>query len=258
MIVRETLGDAQTLIGQTEHSRLVGQLGAHWGNKNFDSPEPYESVARAAAFHDFGWLRYEASPGFNESTKQTPDFKKIPADPKRLTEYAWCVEWLLGEDPYAANLVSMHRTGLWRGRYGTMEHPSMPIRTQPPEVDEFIAAAETRQASELKKYGWDVALVRRNFHLLQVWDLLGLYFTCQEPYEDYMEPVPMRDGKVVRMTLTPDGPRTVTFDPFPFNVHPLRVQVNYHQLPRSTYENREAFLAAYFQAPLGVMEFTLT
>jgi hypothetical protein len=25
---------------------------------------------------------------------------------------------------------------------------------------------------------------------MQVWDLLGLYFCCQEPYEDFVEPVP--------------------------------------------------------------------
>ena len=27
-----------------------------------------------------------------------------------------------------------------------------------------------------------------NFHLLQVWDLLGLYFGCQEPVEDHIDP----------------------------------------------------------------------
>ena len=56
MIVR-TLAEGQTaLIGQTDHSRLVGQFAAHWGNDRFAAPEPYDSVVRAATYHDFGWL----------------------------------------------------------------------------------------------------------------------------------------------------------------------------------------------------------
>jgi hypothetical protein len=209
MIVRDTPGDAQTLIGQTEHSRLVGQFAAHWGNERFARAEPYEAVARAAAFHDFGWLRYETAPGFNEATKRTPDFRSIPADSTRLTEYAWCVDWLLGDDAYAGHLVSMHRTGLWRGRYGAMAHPSMAIRPQPAEVEAFVADAEARRERELRENGWDGEQMRRNYHLLQVWDLLGLYFTCQDPYEHYMEPVPTRAGQTVRMTLSPEGARAV-------------------------------------------------
>jgi hypothetical protein len=40
-------------------------------------------------------------------------------------------------------------------------------------------------------------------------------------------------------------------------VHPFRVQVNYHQLPQTTYDSKEAFTTAYFQAPLGVLEYTI-
>jgi hypothetical protein len=33
--------------------------------------------------------------------------------------------------------------------------------------------------------------------------------------------------------------------------------VNYHQLPQATFDDRAAFMTAYFKAPLGVLEFTL-
>src|SRR5262249_38266775 len=56
MIVRPLAEGQTALIGQTDHSRLVGQLAAHWGNDQYAAPEPYDSVAGAAPFPDFGCL----------------------------------------------------------------------------------------------------------------------------------------------------------------------------------------------------------
>jgi len=62
MIIRKDPSGALTLIGQTDHSRFVGQLAAHWGSRDFEAPKPYDAVVRAATFHDYSWLRYETSP----------------------------------------------------------------------------------------------------------------------------------------------------------------------------------------------------
>jgi len=62
MIIRKDPSGALTLIGQTDHSRFVGQLVAHWGSRDFEAPKPYDAVVRAATFHDYSWLRYETSP----------------------------------------------------------------------------------------------------------------------------------------------------------------------------------------------------
>jgi uncharacterized protein DUF3891 len=56
MIVRKSPAGSLTLIGQTDHSRFVGQLAAHWGNRDFAAPAPHDSVVRAATYHDYGWL----------------------------------------------------------------------------------------------------------------------------------------------------------------------------------------------------------
>ncbi|MBV9121447.1 MAG: DUF3891 family protein, partial [Chloroflexi bacterium] len=53
MIVRNLPDGALAIIGQTDHSRFVGQVAAHWGNEEFDRPRPFDSVARAATYHDF-------------------------------------------------------------------------------------------------------------------------------------------------------------------------------------------------------------
>jgi len=261
MIVRKEADGRMLLVGQTDHSRLAGQFAAHWGNARFAALRPYESVARAAAFHDFGYLRYETAPAFNPETGETPNFREVVTDANRLEEYQWCCDWLLASDPYAGTLVNMHRTGLWRGRYGAMLHPAHKMRQQSPEVDAFIAHNEERRSQLVPAQAWDRDELRINYRLLQVWDLLSLYFSCQEPADDYIEPVPTsyqdHDGEGVRMTLMPIGPNEVLVDPFPFDVNPCRFQLTARRLSQSKFENQDAFRKAYLQATLEIIQFEL-
>ena len=50
MIVRKDPTGGMLLLGQTDHSRLAGLFGSHWGNDQFAALEPYESVAETEAF----------------------------------------------------------------------------------------------------------------------------------------------------------------------------------------------------------------
>jgi hypothetical protein len=261
MIVRKENNGEMLLVGQTDHSRLAGQFAAHWGNGRFATPQPYDSVARAAAFHDYGYLRYETAPAFDERTGETPNFRDITTDATRLEEYQWCFDWLLASDPYAGLLVNMHRTGLWRARYDAMRYPEHKLRPQKPEVDAFVARNEAQRAEMLQRSSWDPAQIRTNYRLLQTWDLLSLYFSCQEPVEDYIEPVPISydngEGTGARLTLTPLGANRIAIDPFPFDVDPCRFQLAARRLPQARFENAESFRKAYFRAPLEVLEYEL-
>jgi hypothetical protein len=261
MIIRHDPNGGLVLVGQTDHSRFVGQLAAHWGNAEFATPAPYDSVVRAATFHDYGWLRYETSPLIHPETGEPYPFLQVPMTATQLGAYQWALDWMADIDPYSGLIVSMHRTGLWKGRYDTIKHPAWRynLTTLSPEVQVFIAHNEAWQkrtsASLDAKGAWT------NYRLMQVWDLLGLYFCCQEPYEDFVEPVPVSyegaadDG--VAMTMRPAGPRRVAFDPYPFDVRPCTVQLSYKRVARRRFENVEAFRRAWFQADVAVMEFTL-
>jgi hypothetical protein len=261
MIVRDEPNGEQLLVGQTDHSRLAGQFAAHWGNARFAMPEPFESVVRAATYHDFGYLRYETSPHYDPETGTTPNFRNIATDVTRLEEYQWNADWLLGPDPYASILVNMHRTGLWRGRYDAIVHPPHRIRQQKPEVDAFVEKNEAQRSALVASQGLDPQQLRGNYRLLQVWDLLSLYFSCAEPVEDYIEPVPTsygdEDGEGVRLTLTPVGTATIAIDPYPFDVDGLRVQLTGRRMKVAKFDNRDAFVKAYMQAPLKLLEWTL-
>jgi len=257
MIVRKEPNGSLVLIGQTDHSRLVGQFAAHWGNRRFAAPQPYESVTRAAIYHDYGWLRYETNPIVN-AEGETPDFRSVGAS--QLDSYQWCVDWMSGIDLYSGLIVSMHRTGLWRGRYGAIAYPTaFNIRQLNPDIEAFIARHEKWQ--EEQQHTLDPAQVWTNYRLLQVWDLLGLYFCCAEPIEDHVEPVPVAYGASktdgVRLSMTPETPRRIAMDPYPFDVRPLKVQLTSKRLPATRYADLAAFRRAYFQAPTELLEFEL-
>jgi hypothetical protein len=261
MIVRKEPNGELLLLTQTDHSRLAGQFAAHWGNADFAPLTPYESVVRAATFHDFGYLRYETAPSFDPETGGTPMFRQIATDARRLEEYQWCFEWLLGLDPYASLMVSMHRTGLWRQRYRTIASAIHNVKGADPLIDAFIERHEALRPELIARHGIDAKQLWTNYRLLQVWDLLSLHFSCTAPFDDVIEPVPTSyatagdDG--VRMTLTPVDATTVAIDPYPFDTEALVVTVPAKRLSQAQFENQDAFRAAYFRAPVELLRFTL-
>ena len=261
MIIRKLDDGRAIAITQTDHSRLAGFLAAHWGNAHFATPRPYESVTRAATFHDFGWLRYETCPDVDPTTGEPYTFTSVPFNPDQLEAYQWCADWLGSVDSYSALLVGMHRVGLWKSRYETISHPAWRSPTNLPEpIQQFIAREEPRQQEARNRRSDDT--IWTNYRLLQVWDLLGLYFTTREPYENAVEPVPtVYDGDLhsgVRMSMHPLGDGRVEFDPYPFDVKPLSVHIPYREFDRTRFEGGDAFRKAYFQAAPQLLQYELT
>lgn len=257
MIVRKSNGNL-ILMGQTDHSRLVGQLAAHWGNAKFAALKPYESVVRAAVYHDYGWLSYETNPLINPQNGEPYEFRALPFSQRQLEAYQWCIDWLAGIDRYSALIVSMHRTGLWKGRYQRITHPSARYNPQGirPEIEEFIKRNEAWQEQERKAF--DQNEVWTNYCLQQVWDLLGLYFCCQEPYDEHIDPVPVSySGSSVKLTMKPVGNGQVVFEPYPFDVHPLEIQIACKRLTATSFADLEAFRRSYFQAENELLKYEL-
>ena len=77
MIIRHEMNGGLTMIPQTEHSQFVGQLAAHWGNEDVAPLEPYESVVRAATFHDYGYVQWEPDVQFDSASGEPLEFRKI-------------------------------------------------------------------------------------------------------------------------------------------------------------------------------------
>jgi hypothetical protein len=266
MIVRTQNSDNLILVPQSDHSKLVGQIAAQWGNGDFAPPRPFTSMTRAAMCHDFCWIRYETDPMFNADTGETLHYLEVPNDTPQLRAFQECYDWLLAVDAYSALLINMHRTGLWRGRYGVIGHPkaylhpvdkpSMPLNA---EIEAFIAHNEALQEQQRKTL--DDAEVWTNYRMLQVWDLLGLYFSCHDPDELNIVPVPQAYStnrtEGVRIDITPVGRNEVAFDPFPFRTRGAKITLSIKRLPKRKYPDAESFKSAYFQAQPDSMTFTL-
>jgi hypothetical protein len=260
MIIRGEQNGGAVLVNQTDHSQLVGQLAAHWGNSDFDAPRPYESVVRAAIYHDFGWLPYETMPGSDPKSGKPLSFMQVGLQGSQLKAYRWVVDWMNEIDPYSALIMCMHRTGLWRGRYQAIQYPSaFNLNNPPPEVARFIDDNEKWQ--EKQKQSYDAAELRHNYSLLQVWDLLGLYFCCQDVGNDFIEPVPAKyssnGNSGIKMTMHAESKTRVAFSPYPFDVRPLKVQLRLKHLPGTTFDGDRAFRKSFFQAHNETIEFEL-
>ncbi len=251
MIVRNLDDGSTILVNQTDHAKLSGFFAAHWGNAAFCKPTPRESCVRGAMFHDNGWHRYETGPSFDPVEKMSPSFFQSPVTDTQLAAFGDAIDWLSDIDPYAGLMISRHRTGLYRGRYGAVQQPSGPTRgRQDPRIDAFVARYEAKQADTLKSFSEAEFLV--NYQLLQFWDLLSLSLCMRDPREEVFEFTPTDyrgDGKSgVRMTMTPLESGEIKLDPFPFDQRPLSLAYAYRHLPTRDYEDEAAFRDAYFGA----------
>jgi Protein of unknown function (DUF3891) len=260
MIVRKEADGALVLITQTNHAELSGVFAANWGNERFARPRPFQSVVRAAIYHDAGWYRYETKPSYDVATKTSPNFPQVSTDANQLAAYQWAIDWLTDIDPYAGVLISRHRTGLWNERYKVLsKSPMRSRRPFPPLIEEFVMRNEARQAQALASL--DRAEFDVNYHNLQVWDLLSLYLcTAAAPKRDTFEFVPTLYGKdvpAVAMTVEPDGDERIAIAPYPFAQRPLRVCYAYKRLATHDFPSEAAFLDAYYAAVPATRYFDL-
>src|ERR1700733_14044754 len=222
MIVREGTGGELILIAQTDHAKVSGQCAAHWGNETFARPHPNQSVVRAAMFHDSGWYDYEASPSIAPDNGKPFNFMQVPWGRPQRQAFEGAIEWMTRIDPYSGLLLSKHRTGLQRGRYGKVAHPTF-FNTQnlPEDNENFLARNEEAQAAQLRNY--DESEFWTNYQLLQAFDLISLFLCNKDAVDDYIEPVPTSYGgksASAKLTLkTVEGTR-IEIDPFPFDMNP--------------------------------------
>ena len=159
--------DARIILAlQIDHSRVAGYFAAHWGNQDFDRPEPYSSVVLAATEHDIGWWEWEMKPS-------TLNDKGFPLDyhdgsfkylgQLRLDFYKNSVDRVLNRDPYAAHVDGDARRRaderrLWQICLSTGPH-FRPAREGLRRSPGNVAAKAARRAAPIRTV--QAALFRR-------------------------------------------------------------------------------------------------
>ena len=217
MLVRDS-GSSWQLVEQVDHAALAGHLAAVWGAGPFASASP--SLIRAAYRHDDGWALWDRHPLLDVDGSPL-SFLQVPVPPL-LRAYQACADAVADEDPHAGLLVSLHISGLRRGRYG---HGPGAGRQALPAVD----------ADTLRKIlGLPREQEAHEYALLQLFDILSLHL-CLSDLDVGQERVFDRVATVAgaadtSLDLIPHGPRRIRVEPWPFGQRPLRLSLRCRQL----------------------------
>ncbi|MDH3443833.1 MAG: DUF3891 family protein [Deltaproteobacteria bacterium] len=272
MVVRELNNGRCYVSTQEDHAELAAQLAAHWGNERFSKLRPYESMIFATTFHDSGYREFEGNPPINAAKgrpyahrEEVPSFEAV-----ELAAYARNVDWVRSHDPYAGLLVSMHRTGLWQNRYNVFTVPAMRSR----ERSAAVQAAKQNLESKQEQFKKELAVQNQgftneleyNYRALQIFDLLSLYFCCdgyaaEDEFKEYkIAPVRVSydSDETVELRVLPNGANCVRFDPYPFDVSPLKLFARARIMTLEGGKSESAGLEAYQKAPRQLLTFEMS
>jgi hypothetical protein len=242
VLVRDA-GDSWQLVLQPDHADLSGQLARAWGGAGFAAPEPLHSVVRAARRHDDGWAVWERRPRLG-SDGAPQSFFTVPVR-VHLAFYRAAVEVVRDEDPYAGLLVSMHMSGLYRGRYGVMPGGPPQLEGEAALLAEaFAEQEEARQATLATELGAGEVALWTNYALLQVFDVVSLYLGLVDldaGAEGSFEGVPTAHGGRTRIAISLLGPCRVRFEPFPFRASPTVLTLTRRLVPKRAWADDDDF-----------------
>src|SRR5258706_16460093 len=154
----------------------------------------------------------------------------------------------------------MHRTGLWHNRYNIFTEPAGRLRERSEPVKDAKIKLESQQAEAKRKLmelepGFENELAY-NYMALQVFDLLSLYFCCdgyanEKEFKEYkIAPVRVSydSAETVTLTIKPNGPGSVIFDPYPWDISPLNVSARTRLVAPPKEKSEAACAAAYHKA----------
>ncbi len=257
MLVRDA-GDHWQIVLQPDHADLSGQLARAWGGAGFARPEPFESVVRAATRHDDGWAVWERRPRL-DADGAPQSFLAVPV-PVHLAFYRAAVEVVCEEDAYAGLLVSMHMSGLYRGRYGVLRAFSAPMQLTGAargQAETFAEEEEERQARLVEQVGVEETQRWTNYALLQIFDVLSLYFGLVDldaGVGGSFDDVPAAGGERVTIAIEPLGPRRVRLDPFPFAESPTELTLARRLVPKRAWADDDDFRRDFDAAPVETLQ----
>ncbi len=237
MFARELADGTVLMIEQEDHTDLSAQFAAHWGNNEFSRPEPYHSVLFGTIYHDSGHREMEADLPIDVERGVPYAIGRTPPGLRKNEADVINAKWIKTRDPYAALLVSMHHAGLRKERYDTVRKRADDGQAPVPQtqgIDSAFGDLADWQQEIVNELGLNDARAREsffhNYRLLQVFDLLSLYF-CRDGFKKgemqnvVLEQVPVKAGsdKVVDIRLDVTGPNALRMTPYPFDEPSLSV-----------------------------------
>jgi hypothetical protein len=254
VIVRE-VGSGAICVQQVAHAAIAGQIARAWGNAAFGAPAPREALEIAAARHDDGMRDFDDSPSLDPATGLPHTYLTMPRD-THLDSWERGTTALAEVSPYAAVLVSLHRTELLlrhRGSRlgalldrGNRAHLRWQRKLRTRLLDGLRAdPAWARLATP--------ELLERNRRLLRSWDRTSLNL-CVPMLPSTVRDVPAAEGTEDVVLSERDG--TVTVDPWPFSAQQVEVRAEGRLLERR-FDDEDEMLRTLREAPIRTLSFAL-
>jgi hypothetical protein len=243
-------------IGQQSHAWISGQLARAWGNERFPAPEPWEEVCLAAEQHDIAFASWDLEPTLNRETGLPHSFIEMPLT-EHLGIWSTAPQRLLAQSRYAAVLVSMHGSRLYRRRNLEELDPEQAeavrsyLRAQQRFREPLIASLEHDHPGG----AWvKPPLLARNSQLVWIWDFFSLAI-CLDWAPRTAREAPGADGPV-DIELSPGPrPRSAAVAPWPFGERgPLTVRCDARRL-EGRYESERELHLALANVPWKRLEF---
>jgi len=257
MIVRPLKEQVQ-VVQQTDHDDLSGEFAAALDGHLWQL-RARSSVVRACAEHDEGWRIWERDPDLDPATGGACDF--LDVDVRRHLEfYRAGIQEAVDNDPYAGLLVSLHGTGIYRGRHGL--DPGLGFRRldggDAAPIGSFIAEQEALQSRLAAELAVDPLEVWGAYRLLEVADRFSLYF-CRPRSGGAVAlgPLAGRAGEDVAIRLEPRGDWTVTLRPNPFG-REVALNLRRRLLPDRRWSSPAEFQRALRATPAETVTVTVT
>ncbi len=263
MFARQLADGTFLMIEQEDHTDLAAQFAAHWGNDRFSRPEPYRSVLFGTIYHDSGHREMEADLPIDVERGVPYAIGRTPPGLRKNEADVLNAQWVRTRDPYASLLVAMHHAGLRKRRYDTVR--GVTVGAAEPEpwgalgMDDAFNdltgwLADVRDELDLGDRQAQVAFWH-NYKLLQVFDLLSLYF-CRDGFKNgerrevVLEHVPVRAGsdETVDIHLAPEGVNGLRMTPYPLDVPTLPVAMMARVMTPLPDRPEQDVQEAYYQA----------
>jgi uncharacterized protein DUF3891 len=220
VIVRDR-GDSWQVVLQTDHADLSAGFARAWAERG----PRHDSLVLATERHDDGWAVWEQAPSIDREIGKPINFLDVQV-PAHLAFYRACITAVSDQDAYAGLLVSMHGSGIYRHRYGTQPELQLSHADDVKElVDTFVAEQEEAYPARMTAAGVSDDERWADYHRLQVYDRLSLYFCLKDVEAGEAD-------DVAGYRLEPLGAWRVRMEPFPFRESPARFSLLRRVLPK--------------------------
>ncbi len=204
-------------IGQQSHAWISGQLARAWGNERFEAPHPWEELCLAAEQHDVGFAAWDLEPKLDPDTGLPYSFLEMPIE-QHLGLWSTAPGLLLAQSRYAALLVSMHGSRLYRRRDLERLEPAQAeaVRMYLREQQRFRAPLIASLEDDAATTAWVTPpLLARNSQLVWIWDFLSLAI-CLDWVPRTAREAPAVAGPVDIEILPGPRQNTAVLEPWPF------------------------------------------